>query len=235
MACLGLALLLPPLCAVAGDAPAPDSAAAGQAPPADPWLSPEIAAPQLPAHTLRRPTEDGAGTVPRRVTPATTGSWARTLLSLAGVVALIVLLGWGYRLVMGQGARLRLGRRGRTGSPLEVVSRLALSPRQSVCLLRIGPRIVLVGLTPDRMCALDVITDAELTARLAGTTAAARDDGSVAAFRECLDHAAKDFDDRAGPLSEEIGPTELPVARVRAALSDTLQRVRARIANTRVG
>lgn len=104
---------------------------------------------------------------PSSVAPAAGGStWVRTTASLAGVVALILFLAWSYRAVSG-GSRSLLGR-GRRPGIIEVLSRTVLSPRQSLCLVRIGPRAVLIGVSGDSVRTLDVIDDPAIVAQLAG-------------------------------------------------------------------
>lgn len=105
-------------------------------------------------------------------------SWSRTLASLAGVVAMIMFLAWGAKSVGKLGVA---GARPRKTGLIEVISRTMISQKQSVCLVRVGPRMVLIGVTPERMQALDVITDAEMVSRLAGdalNVERARQDGA---------------------------------------------------------
>ncbi|RMF74415.1 MAG: hypothetical protein D6744_14505, partial [Planctomycetota bacterium] len=63
-------------------------------------------------------------------------SWWRSIGSLAAVVALIVLLAWGYRAAATSGWNV-VGRPRRPGV-VQVISHAALSPRQSICLVRVG-------------------------------------------------------------------------------------------------
>ena len=126
---------------------------------------------------------------PRGQAPATTGrrgaaGWARTIGSLAAVVALIMLLAWGYRAVAG--GPLSLAGRGRVAGLIDVVSRTAVSPRQTLVLVRIGPRMVLLGVSPERIERLDNIDDAELVSRLAGVAQSGRADSPSGEFREAL-------------------------------------------------
>lgn len=110
------------------------------------------------------------GNKSKRISASSTGTtpsasqWPRTILATLGVGALIVLLAWGYRAAT-TGPLAGLGRP-RSPGAVQLICRQALSPRQSVCLLRVGPRMVLIGLSPDRMTALDVITDADTVASL---------------------------------------------------------------------
>lgn len=218
------------------DAAAPaadvDRAAGLVGPPADPWSLPEVAAPRMDAGDedfVRRPRSPRAALG----TPEPGGRtypWIRTLLALAGVVALILLLAWGYRVGTGAGGRLGLGRARRDAGVIQILSRTNLTPRQSLHLVRIGPRLVLVGATADALRALAVIDDAELAARLAGQTAQQDPDSHVAAFRQCLSDEARSYLDGAeAPAPEEPGP-----ARVRAlaeSLAQTARRLRSAAAS----
>ena len=207
--------------------------AAQQTPPAadDPWPSPDIAAPPVDPRPLPRaasPRRAAATAQPDTVGPISNPSagWVRTTLALGGVVGLILLLAWGYRR-MATGTSLGRALRPR-GTPLiEVVSRAALGPRQSVCLVRVGPRLVLLGCTPDAVRALDVIHDADLAARLLGQATAQRPDSHTAEFARCLEREAGTYpratDDRG---DEQLTPDEPRLDAVRQKLSDTLQRLR---------
>jgi flagellar biosynthetic protein FliO len=97
---------------------------------------------------------------------------ARDLWPLLSVLALIVLLAWivkkslpGRRLLTGQGA-------------IEVLSRVALSSKQSLVLVRMGRRLLLLGVTNDDMNTLCVVEDPDQVAMLVGE-AASRRPGSI--------------------------------------------------------
>lgn len=152
-------------------------------------------------------------------------AWLRTSASLAGVVALIVLLAWGYRL-MAAGGRLSLGKRSRNPGLIEIVSRANLSPRQSLSLVRIGPQLILIGATHDSVRALSVINDPELSARLAGQQAQERTDSHSAEFRRCLQGEAGVYDDGAGERQESSASGVPGVIDIRKKLSQTMRRLR---------
>ncbi len=162
-----------------GDTPATAPAAPESGPPTDP-----------PARPLLRRPADGSGTPAR---PAAVGSsaWVRTTAALAGVVALIVLLTWGYRTVMGAAPTWRT--RPRHPGLIEVLSRTPLSPRQSLCLVRVGPQLVLLGVASDGVRPLHVISDPNVAASLLGEAARARPDSSSAAFSQALDREAQAY------------------------------------------
>ncbi len=186
--------------------------------------------PQIPTHDSRpvkRAVEKREAHSQREARPGAGGSWLRTWGSLAGVVTLIVLLAWGYRVVSSGALPLA---RARHPGLIEVVSRLGLSPRHALFLVRVGPRLVLCGISQERICVLDSIDDPELAARLAGQAAAARPDGSQADFRRCLESAER------GGGSEGDGPVirgrgggsgEVRLGAARRSLSGALRRLSA--------
>lgn len=207
------------------DLPSPgESMSPGVGAPDDAWAT---IAPQAPAEEkpLRRASARPAAVARGEAAAPTTGaaSWTRTVASLAAVVGLIVLLAWGYRAVSGGGLVLA---RPRQPGLIEVLSRAALAPRQSVCLLRVGPRLLLVGLSGDRLTALDAFVDADLAARLAGEAASARRDSRVAEFRRALDHEAGQYGE-SDSAAEAGAPDERLLGQVKQALAQARQRVRA--------
>jgi flagellar biogenesis protein FliO len=201
-------------------------------PPADPWSSTDIAAPRMDARPLRRTGggSDAAATssASKRhstLSPDRTG-W-RTAAALGGVVGIILLLAWGYRAVAHGGGRWPLALRGKHPALIEVVSRSALSPRQSLCLVRIGSRLVLLGVTPDAVRTLDVIQDADLAAQLAGQVAQRRPDSHSAEFASCLEREAAAGEPSGDGLPEATPPDDRRLAALRQRLSGTVARLRA--------
>jgi len=183
------------------------------------WASPAVAAPDLDARPLARRAPPTPGTAGPAVG---SGGWLRTTGALLGVVALILLLGWGYRTVVAGGLpTLRGGR-----APLiEVVSRAALGPRQAVCLVRVGPRLVLLGMTATAIRALDVIDNAALVAQLLGEARAHRPDSATAEFNQCLERESRSY---APPSEPPAAPAPDPqrILGVRDRLAETLSRLR---------
>lgn len=176
--------------------PAGDTAASrGIQAPQDPWAEVQLDVPSPEDKPLprgaRAPAAGGGESSAVGATGVAGGPgrpWLRSSLALGGVVALIVLLAWGYRTVAGGGFALS-GRVRRPGL-IEVISRTSLSPRQALCLVRVGPRLVLVGVSGDRLTRLDGIDDPDLTARLVGESQRARGDSHAARFQNVLEHEA---------------------------------------------
>jgi len=82
---------------------------------------------------------------------------------LAATIALIVALALAYRKwAPGQG-------RVAGGRVIQVLSRHALSNKHSLCLVRVGQGLVLLGVTPERIATLIEITDPEEVSRILGT------------------------------------------------------------------
>jgi len=74
---------------------------------------------------------------------------------------------------------------------VEVLGRQYLSSKQSVAVLKVGRRVVVVGMTPERLTHLDTITDADEVADLVGRAASGRPGSLSSAFeREVLREAA---------------------------------------------
>lgn len=175
---------------------------------------------------VKRTVERREANSEREARPGVGGSWLRTGGSLAAVVALIVLLAWGYRAVTPGGLPLA-----RTRHPglIEVVSRLGLSPRHALFLVRVGPRLVLCGVSPERISVLDTIDDPDLATRLAGQAAAARPDSSLADFHRCLESAERvsgHEEDGSAIHSRGAGSGETRLGAARQSLLEAIQRLR---------
>ena len=190
----------------------------------DPWSAVEPKSPEQQSRTLQRRSTGGTSPLVAGKAEQDGQSMIRTLVALAGVVGLIVLLAWGYRAAAG--GRLSLLRKLRRPGLIEVVSKTSLSARQSLCLVRIGPRLVLIGQSPDDLRALDVIDNADLAAKLLGQAAQERAGSSQAEFHDCLEREAKGYQIEDSELDERISPEALQIAGVRQGLRDTIQRIR---------
>jgi flagellar biogenesis protein FliO len=191
----------------------------------DPWTEVQLQIPSTEDKPLARSSAGASRQmIPRAASSATaTTSWVRSTASLAGVLALIVLLAWGYRRAASAG-RLTLGGRARRPGLIEVISRTPLSARQSLCLVRVGPRMVLIGLSGDQLSSLDVIDDADLTARLAGEQRSRDQARAGAAFGKLLHAESAGYEPE--PALEEAAPEAARLSDVRAQLSKTIQRIR---------
>jgi len=94
------------------------------------------------------------------------GGWGSGWLQTAGALALVIAL-----IFLARFALRRLApSAGRTaaGGKIEVLARTNLSPRQQLCLVRMGRRLLLVGSGPEGMRTLAEITDPAEVADLLG-------------------------------------------------------------------
>ena len=154
----------------------------------------------IPRRTVQRQSAPDAGSG-AYVGPAT--PWYRT--GLGGLVIVLAFIGLLYWAIRRWVPAARVGDSG----IVRVVARTSLTPKQHVVLAQLGARLVLIGVSPDRMRTLCEIQDpdevAELTARL-GTPAAR----AARAFDEQLfDEAVRYRED----WEPQVEPT--PSARVR--------------------
>lgn len=199
--------------------------------PDEAWNSPDIAAPRFAGRPIKRPA--GKAVVPpaTRAGRSADRTWLRPTLALGGVVVLIVFLAWGYRGVTA--GRLPFVKRTRNPALIQVVGRAVLSPRQSVCLIRTGPRLVLVGLSNGSMTALDVIDDADLTARLCGEAAAGQPDSHSAQFQRCLEVEAGEYGRGDAPAETAVAEADVDadakIIQLKQKLAGTIERIRERV------
>lgn len=192
----------------------------------DPWEALGIVEREVaPRPLLRNRTDELADAATAPPSPRNGQSWVRTTGALAGVVALIGLLAWGYRLASGRGGSLGQMLRGGPSGLIQVVSRTTLAPRQSLCLVRMGPRLVLLGLTQDNVRTLDVIDDPKLAAALLGEAQRGRPDSSSAEFAQCLEREARGYDDEP-EIDETVTPEQPRLLDIKEKLSATINRLR---------
>ena len=194
----------------------------------DPWLAVEPEFPDQESRILQRKSTKSVSPMLGAKSEPGQRPWLRTMGALAGVVGLIVLLAWGYR-TMARGNLPLLGKARRPGL-IEVISRTPLSARQSLCLVRIGPRLVLVGQSPDALRTLDVIADADLAARLVGQAAQRLPGSSQAEFHTCLEHEAAAYHQPDDAIDETITPDHQRIANVQQGVTNTIRRIRQAVA-----
>jgi len=122
----------------------------------------------------------------------------RTVLSLILVLVLIVLAAWLYR-------RFAMGSRsGRINSAIEIITRTTISSKQSVCLVRLDRRLVLVGLSPNHMTSLLVLDDPEDIGRLMGLVEKQSPHSISNSFDKLFHRQARDYN-----LSSDVTEEEL--------------------------
>jgi len=148
-------------------------------------------------------------------------------------IALVVVLGAMYVTHM---VWKRLGMPGsanRNAGALQVVSRLNLSPKQQLVLVRVGRRVVLIGNSGTQMNTLCEIGDPEEAASLLGLAATERSDSiSSESFNAVLGDEEKRFEDETnvdlpvGGAGEPAPEEHQVLEKTRDELSDMMDKVR---------
>jgi flagellar biogenesis protein FliO len=117
------------------------------------------------------------------------------------------------------------------GQTLQVVSRLALSPRQQILLIRVGRRFVLVANNGTQMNPLCEIANPEEAAALLGQTVTESRESASATFNEVLDGAQQQFNVDAphkpsAPPDDDETPEDATLAATREELGAMMDKVR---------
>ena len=142
------------------------------------WLDDTIRTPESKPLTVRR------GRRPNQSTKMESGtSTSDSMLGalemawpLCAVLALIGLCAFGFRRWMPSKSPL-LG-----GNVVKILARHYVSGKQSVCLMRLGRRLLLVGVSPDRLSTLCEFTDPEEVAELVGAVESGRPNSFTSVF-----------------------------------------------------
>lgn len=202
------------------DAPVPE-ADTGQAPvpPAD---SPDR--PGVEGRPLGGRAADAGPKAPDRPLYGSAGrpmDWWRTLGALVLVVALILALRWLLR----RGARLRSA--GSAAQVIEVLSRTGVSARQSLLLVRVGRRLLVVGAAPESMTTLAQIDDPAQVAELIGSLEQARANSLSNSFARALGQWRTGGDLPADALEADTSSApRTPAGGAADRLADLAQKVR---------
>ena len=165
-----------------GDAGSADSSGDG----VDPWESRYIRS-RSGAGKLN-PVEDGSHS---RASADSSGGgldFFRMLLALLFVLTLIIAVAYVMR-------RLRLGG-GRINSRggIEILSRSAINGKQSLCLVRCANRLLVVGVSPNHIAALDRIDDADEIARVVGLAESAGPQSISNTFSRLFGREVEEYD-----------------------------------------
>ena len=114
--------------------------------------------------------------------------FVRMLLALLFVLALIAAVAYVMR-------RLRLGG-GRINSRggIEILSRSAINGKQSLCLVRCANRLLVVGVSPNHIAALDRIDDADEIARVVGLAESAGPQSISNTFSRLFGREVEEYD-----------------------------------------
>jgi flagellar biogenesis protein FliO len=89
-----------------------------------------------------------------------------------------------------------------SGGAIEVLGRNHLSPKQSLTLVRVGRRVVLVGVAPERLSPLCVIDDPQEVAELVGAKEGDLSAGVSRRFEQKLGEAVNAFDAAPSELAD---------------------------------
>lgn len=181
----------------------------------DPWEAAGVAPEQGGRAVLRRTGPAVQQSAGERPAPALAPGWWRSTLALGGIVAVVIGLAWVARKLPMPYRVLRPGL-------VHVLSRTPINARQSLCLVRVGSRVVLVGVSPGQLAALDTIDDPAAVAQLAAHTLGA---AKSAAFDNELATQSGRFDDRANSTPHN-SPPQAKIVNVRAKLAETIQRLK---------
>ena len=150
------------------------------------------------------------------------------MLPLAAVLALMALIVWAVKKYLPNVRRL-------TGSTaVKVVARTHLSPRQSIAVVRLGRRLLVVGQTADNLSPLGVVEDPEEVSQLLGEIESGKASSAVGSFNKVFQRTDEEF----AAADEGAGgePAEGEIERVRTELESLTRKVREMTGGTsRVG
>lgn len=154
-------------------------------PVSDPVSPPQAGASSRASETsipLRHPDAKGTSQTSQAKSPTAFGSatapWMTTMSALAIVLGVLFLFYWGMK---------RLGPKTNQILPAEAVELLgstALSPRQRLCLIRVGRKLVLVAMSSEGVEPLTEIDDPVEVDRLVGICASQRNGSATQVFRQ---------------------------------------------------
>ncbi len=133
---------------------------------------------QKSSASSRRPKEARDLSADNLSTGRSVAWWTTTGLGLAVVLAAIFLVGrFAKRLVPGAVV-------GESAGPIHLLHRTYLSPKHAVCLVKCGDRILMIGLSGDRMQTLSEIHDPQEIDYLRGELMQIRPKSTTQAFRD---------------------------------------------------
>jgi flagellar biogenesis protein FliO len=182
--------------------------------PADPFKDVLIAAPRTNAATQ-------ASVSSPKSAPSDPLETRRVVLALGTVLLAVYIVHRVWR---------RLGMPGspnKPGQTLQIISRLAVSPRQQILLIRVGRRFVLIGNSGTQMNSLCEISDPEEAAALLGHTVTESKESISATFNDVLDGAQQQFNVDAQPKPPGAAPEEdASLTAARDELTSMMDKVR---------
>ncbi len=176
------------------------------------------AAEDVEQHLLggRSSEKSSAGALHKNDKPS--GSLMSFALPLAAVLALILIIVWAAKKYLPNVRRL-------TGSTaMKVVARTHLSPRQSIAVVRLGRRLLVVGQTADNLTPLGVVEDPEEVSELLGEIESGKTNSAVGNFKRVFQKTDEEF----AAADEAAGgePADGEIERVRTELESLTRKVR---------
>jgi flagellar biogenesis protein FliO len=183
---------------------------------------------QWDKQTLSRPKQTASGdtSTPLEKPSSYSGSLSvwRSMVSLLLVLLLIVGGSFLLRRFMPSANRFS------KDSGLEILTRCAVGPKQSICLVKMGPRLVLVGLSPNHMAALDVVKGQEDIATILGQVETSAPESISSSFGKYFRQESVQFEEQAEEQSLDHPKDELDEVRqvhlARSELSGLLDKVK---------
>ncbi|MBN2581664.1 MAG: flagellar biosynthetic protein FliO [Planctomycetes bacterium] len=144
--------------------------------------------------------------------------WLSLLGPLVVVLGIMAVVLWAARKFV-PGMR-RLG----GSSAVRVLARTHLSPRQSITLVKVGQRILVVGQTADRLTTLAAITESDEVSQLLGECHSQTVENVSGSFKKVFRDVDSDF--AAADEPQDDGAAEPELGRVRTQLDDLARKVR---------
>ncbi len=142
------------------------------------------------------------------------------LMALGFVIGLIFLLRAGMRKMMGVGAAAS------GSSVVQVLTRVAVAPRNHVVLLRVGGRILVVSDSPSGMRTLSQIDAPEEVADILTAVSSAKSTSSTAGFGQMLTSLGSGYEPQATPAEAGTDENEFRIDRARDNVSGLLGKLR---------
>lgn len=149
-------------------------------------------------------------------------STTRTIIALAVVLALII----GVSAVL---RRFNPTARGfARGGCLQVLVRTSIGAKQSLCLVKLSDRLILLGVSPNHIAALDSIDEPEDVAHIIGLVESGKPNSITGVFRSTIDNEMEAYEgtDLSPHLKDDTSPKHRQYARAQGELATLLDKVK---------
>ncbi len=176
-------------------------------------ISPTIKSVEFPSGTLDQINEYQEKTVVASGKPATktvlnrnddasdaniTASFWQPVMALALVIGLIIAIAFVFKRFVPLTAKIN------NSGAIEILGRTIVNSRQSLCLVKMGRRLVLVGLSPNHMASIETIDDQDEVARLLGELETGADGSISRTFSNLFRREVLEYDDADSEEGVEI-------------------------------